>query len=42
MAAIRAMSAQTLEQVYAANGFEIPSDEMFAVFADARIISGLV
>lgn len=36
------VSAQTLQEAYAANGFELPSDEMFAAFADARIVSGVL
>ena len=36
------ITAQTLEEVYAANGFEMPDDDMFAAFADARIISGVL
>ncbi|MGV0814067.1 class I SAM-dependent methyltransferase [Mycolicibacterium boenickei] len=35
------VAAQTLEEAYAANGFELPGDEMFAAFADARIVSGV-
>lgn len=35
------VSAQSLEDAYAANGFELPGDEMFAAFADARIVSGV-
>ncbi|WP_454789331.1 class I SAM-dependent methyltransferase [Mycolicibacterium lutetiense] len=36
------VSAQTLEEAYVANGFELPGDEMFAAFADARIVSGVL
>jgi methyltransferase (TIGR00027 family) len=36
------ITAQTIEEAYAANGFEMPDDEMFAAFADARIISGML
>ena len=34
--------AQSLAEAYAANGFELPHDEMFAAFADARTISGVL
>ncbi|MFN3006712.1 class I SAM-dependent methyltransferase [Mycolicibacterium wolinskyi] len=33
------VTSQTLEEVYAANGFELPGDDMFAAFADARTVS---
>ncbi|OLP03843.1 SAM-dependent methyltransferase [Mycolicibacterium porcinum] len=36
------VSAQSLEDAYAANGFELPGDEMFAAFSDARIVSGVL
>jgi methyltransferase (TIGR00027 family) len=36
------ITAQTLEEAYAANGLEMPDDEMFAAFADARVISGVL
>ncbi|WKG05513.1 class I SAM-dependent methyltransferase [Mycolicibacterium sp. HK-90] len=36
------VTAQTLDEAYAANGFELPGDEMFAAFADARIVSGVL
>lgn len=36
------VSAQSLEDAYAANGFELPGDEMFATFSDARIVSGVL
>ncbi|KHO27509.1 SAM-dependent methyltransferase [Mycolicibacterium setense] len=36
------VSAQSLEEGYAANGFELPGDEMFAAFADARIVSAVL
>ncbi|WP_441960080.1 class I SAM-dependent methyltransferase [Mycolicibacterium houstonense] len=36
------VSAQTLEEAYAANGFELPGDEMFAAFADARTVSAVL
>jgi methyltransferase (TIGR00027 family) len=36
------VTAQSLAEAYAANGFELPDDEMFAAFADARIVSGVL
>ncbi|MGH3640371.1 MAG: hypothetical protein ACRDUX_15240 [Mycobacterium sp.] len=33
--------SQSLEKAYAANGFELPGDEMFAAFTSARIVSGV-
>jgi methyltransferase (TIGR00027 family) len=36
------LTALTIEEAYAANGFEMPDDEMFAAFADVRIISGVL
>ncbi|MDV3128933.1 class I SAM-dependent methyltransferase [Mycobacterium sp. 21AC1] len=36
------VSSQSLEEAYAANGFELPGDEMFAAFTDARIVSGVL
>jgi methyltransferase (TIGR00027 family) len=36
------MSSQTLEEAYAANGFELPGGDMFAAFAEARIVKGLI
>lgn len=34
--------AQSLEEVYAANGLELPGDDMFAAFADARCVSAVL
>ena len=36
------VTAQSLAEAYAANGFELPDDDMFAAFADARTISGVL
>jgi O-methyltransferase involved in polyketide biosynthesis len=36
------VTAHSLAEAYAANGFELPDDEMFAAFADARTISGVL
>jgi methyltransferase (TIGR00027 family) len=36
------MSSQSLEEAYAANGFEFPGNDMFAAFADARIVTGVL
>lgn len=36
------VTSQTLEEAYAANGFEVPGDDMFAAFADARVVSGVL
>lgn len=36
------VSSQSLEEAYAANDFELPGDEMFAAFSDARIVSGVL
>lgn len=36
------VTAQTLDEAYAANGFELPGDEMFAAFADARIVTAVL
>lgn len=36
------VSAQSLEEAYAANGFELPGDDMFAAFSDARIVSAVL
>ncbi|OCB09080.1 SAM-dependent methyltransferase [Mycolicibacterium porcinum] len=36
------VSTQSLEEMYAANGFELPGDEMFAAFSDARTVSGVL
>jgi methyltransferase (TIGR00027 family) len=36
------VTAQSLAEAYAANGFELPDDEMFAAFAEARIVSGVL
>jgi methyltransferase (TIGR00027 family) len=36
------ITAQTLEEAYAANGLEMPDDEMFTAFADARVIRGVL
>lgn len=36
------VTAQSLAEAYAANGFEMPDDDMFAAFADARIVSGVL
>ncbi|OLT97786.1 class I SAM-dependent methyltransferase [Mycobacterium syngnathidarum] len=36
------VSAQSLEEAYTANGFELPGDDMFAAFSDARIVSGVL
>ncbi|MGV0744847.1 class I SAM-dependent methyltransferase [Mycolicibacterium sp. XJ870] len=35
------MSSQSIEEAYAANGFEVPGNDMFAAFADARIVTGV-
>lgn len=35
------VSSQSLEQAYAANGFDLPGDEMFAAFNNARTISAV-
>ncbi|KUH95945.1 SAM-dependent methyltransferase [Mycobacterium sp. IS-1556] len=34
------VSSQTLEEAYAINGFELPDEDMFAAFAEARIVTG--
>jgi methyltransferase (TIGR00027 family) len=36
------ITAQTLEEAYAANALEMPDDEMFTAFADTRVISGVL
>lgn len=36
------VTAQSLEEAYAANGFALPDDEMFAAFAGARIVSAVL
>lgn len=36
------VSTQSLEEAYAANGFELPGDEMFAAFSDARTVSAVL
>ncbi|MGV9802937.1 SAM-dependent methyltransferase, partial [Mycobacterium sp. NPDC003449] len=36
------VASQTLEEIYAANGFELPGNDMFAAFADARVVTGVL
>jgi methyltransferase (TIGR00027 family) len=36
------VTAQSLAEAYAANGFELPDDEMLFAFAEARIVSGVL
>ncbi len=36
------LTVQTLPEAYAANGFEMPDDDIFAAYADARIVSGVL
>lgn len=36
------VTSQTLDELYAANGFKLPGNDMLAAFADARIISGVL
>jgi methyltransferase (TIGR00027 family) len=36
------VSAQSLQEIYAANGLELPGDDMFAAFADARCVSAVL
>jgi hypothetical protein len=36
------VTAQNLEEAYAANGFELPDDDLFAAFTDARIVSAVL
>ena len=36
------VTTQTLEEAYAANGFEMPDDDLFAAFANTRTVSAVL